>query len=139
MSYELLDHTADAKFRAVGKSLEEVFSESVRAFAEIVGADPGAGNDHEHITTKSESHEALLFDFLDDLIFLQDTEDRVVTHVKSISIEEKQDSYILEAEVWTDPIDAGARFLDIKAPTYNEMRADYEKGTGWVLEAVLDI
>jgi SHS2 domain-containing protein len=28
--------------------------------------------------------------------------------------------------------------LDIKAPTYNEMKVDYEDGK-WVLEAVLDV
>jgi SHS2 domain-containing protein len=30
-------------------------------------------------------------------------------------------------------------FTDVKAPTYDEMVAEYREGEGWVLEAVLDI
>ncbi len=139
MSYEILGHTADEKFRATGDSIEEAFSESVKAFAEIVGADPEAGENHHSIDIESESYEALFFDFLDELIFLQDTERQVVTHVESMKVEKIGNVRKLEATLNTDPIVEGSGFLDIKAPTYNEMKFDYEKGTGWVLEAVLDI
>lgn len=139
MSYEILEHTADEKFRAEGENLEEAFSESVKAFGEIVGSDPEAGDYRHEIEVESENHEALLFDFLDKLIFLQDTEGVAVCHAEDLSIEEKADSYQLEAIIWVDNIDFADTFQDIKAPTYNEMKVDYEDGTGWVAEAVLDI
>jgi len=140
MSYDILEHTADEKFKAVGDSLEDVFSETVKAFAEVVGADPEAGNTRHKIHVTSENHEALLFDFLDELIYLQDTEGVAVTHVKEISIEENGDgNYRLEAELWTDTITDSMSLQDIKGPTYNEMKIDYEKGEGYVIEAVLDI
>ncbi|MFB6209789.1 MAG: archease [Candidatus Nanohaloarchaea archaeon] len=137
--YEILSHTADEKFRAEGKSLEEAFSRSVEAFAEIVGADPDAGEYRHSLNIESEKLESLLFDFLDRLIFLQETEGVVVCHAEDIEIEEMQSGHSLEATVWADPITEGASYQDVKAPTYNEMKVDYEKGEGWIIEAVLDI
>ncbi|MBY6294278.1 hypothetical protein GLU60_02720 [Nanohaloarchaea archaeon H01] len=137
MSYEILEHSADEKFRAEGGALEEAFSEAVKAFAEIVGADPEAGQVRHSIQIESENSEALLFDFLDRLVFLQDTEDVVVNQAKELSIEEKEDGYRLKATLWTDPIDESSDYLDIKAPTYNEMKVDYDES--WIIEAVIDI
>lgn len=136
--YEILEHSADEKFRATGGSLEEAFSEAVKAFGEIVGADPEAGEYHHTVEVEAENTEALLFDFLDRLIFLQDTEGVVVCQAEELEIEEEQQEiYRLEASIAVDPIDRGQSYQDIKAPTYNEMKVDYEDE--WVVEAVLDI
>lgn len=135
MSYEILRHTADEKFRAEGESLEEAFKEATKAFSEIVKG--GSGEVKHSIEIESESHEALLFDFLDRLIFLQDTEGVAVADAEKLEIEEKNGSYALTVQILTDPITSGMNYTDIKAPTYNEMKVDYEEG--WVLEAVLDI
>ena len=137
--YEILEHSADEKFRATGESLEEAFSEAVKAFGEIVGSDPEAGEYTHSVEVESENQEALLFDFLDRLIFLQDTEGVAVCHAEELIIEEEDLDYRLKAKVSVDPIDRDQSYQDIKAPTYNEMKVDYEDGTGWVVEAVLDI
>lgn len=139
MSYEILEHTADVKFRAVGDSLEEAFSEAVKAFGEIVGTDPEAGDTRHKVEVESENQEALLFDFLDKLIFLQDTEGAAVCHTEDLEIDETNDEYVLHATIWTDVITGGMNLLDIKAPTYNEMEVTYRKGKGWIVQAVLDI
>lgn len=137
--HEILEHSADEKFRATGKTLEEAFSEAVKAFGEIVGSDPEAGEYSHKVEVESENTEALLFDFLDRLIFLQDTESVAVCHSEELSIEEEnQEIYRLKAEISVDPIDHEQSFQDIKAPTYNEMKIDYEDGE-WIVEAVLDI
>lgn len=138
MSYEILEHTADEKFRATGKSLEEAFNEAVNAFAEIV-ADGESGSSTYRIEVESESLESLLFDFLDRLIVLQDTEGIIICGGDWVDIEEEKPGYRLEAQLHTDRIDPGGSYMDVKAPTYNEMKAEYSKGEGWVLEAVLDI
>ncbi len=139
MTYEILDHPADAKFRASGETMEEAFSESVKAFAEIVGTDTKAGNTRHKVDIKSENSEALLFDFLDELIFLQDANDVAASHTDDLQIEETEDGYKLEATIWTDVITEEMNLLDIKAPTYNEMKVDYKQGEGWITQAVLDI
>lgn len=137
MSYEIMDHTSEAKFTATGNSLEEMFSEAILAFAEISG---GEGGQHRHsFTVKSESLEALLFDFLDELIFLQDTETVLVSHAESVEYEELEKGHQLEVTVWTNPVTGDMDAKDIKGPTYSEMEIGYEKGEGWKMVAVLDI
>lgn len=138
MSYEILEHTADVKFRAKGKTKADAFSEAVKAFSEIVGGEPTAGETRHKVKIKSENLNTLLYDFLGELIYLQDTEDVVVTHTDSLEIKKEEDQWKLEAVVWTDPILGSMSLLDIKAPTYNEMVIDHE-GENWVLEAVMDI
>lgn len=139
MPYDILEHSADEKFRATGDSLEEAFSEAVKAFGEIVGSDPEAGEYSHELDVESENTEALLFDFLDRLIFLQDTEQVAVCHAEELGIEEdNQEVHRLEATISVDPIDREQAFQDIKAPTYNEMKVDFEDGK-WIVEAVLDI
>lgn len=137
MSYERLGHKADAKFKAEGDSLSEAFRESVKAFADIVGNE--GGEYRHHIEIESENHEALLFDFLDRLIFLQDSEEVVVADAEDLQIEDESDSYVLNADILVDTIDPGMNLVDIKGPTYSEMKVDYEKEVGWTIQAVLDI
>lgn len=137
MSHEILGHTADAKFEATGQSIEEAFSSTVDAFSEIIGGE-GGQNRHK-ITVESESHEALLFDFLDELIWLQDVEDVVISHAKSIDFEETDKGYRIEAVLWTNPITGDMAPTDVKGPTYSEMEMTYEEGKGWKIVAVLDM
>jgi SHS2 domain-containing protein len=137
VSYSIEEHTSEAKFTATGDSVEEALSECVRAFSEVVG---GLGGDTRHsFTVESESHEALLFDFLDELIFLQDTEDVVVSHAESIEYRQTDRGHRVEATVWTDAVTSRMDVLDVKGPTYSEMEFSYEKGEGWKITAVLDI
>ncbi len=139
MSYEILEHTADAKFRSEGDSKSEAFSGAVKAFGEIVGTDPGAGEYRHSIEIESENLESLLFDLMDELILLQDTENVAVCHAEDMEVEELDSGFRLEADVWVDPITKGMSLLDIKGPTYSEMSVDYVQNEGWVIEAVLDI
>ena len=138
MSYEIMQHPADAKFRASGETKEEAFSEAVRAFADIVGGE--AGKQVHTIEVDSESLESLLFDMLDELIFLQDTENVVVSHADEMSLNHAEDgSWRLEADIKTNKILPDVNKLDVKGPTYSEMDIDYIQGEGWHLQAVIDI
>ncbi len=142
MSYEILEHTADAKFRATGKTKEEVFSNAIKAFADVVGADPEAGEYRHSIEVEAENLDALLFDLMDELIFLQDTENVAVCHADEVNYRDPDDAahgrHKLETTVWVDPITRGMSLLDIKGPTYSDMVVDHRDGQ-WVIEAVLDI
>lgn len=136
MSYEILGHSADEKFRAEGQDLEEAFSEAVKAFSDIVGGEEGEKETYE-IKLEAGNLEALLFDFLARMIFLQDTEEVTVARSKELSIEDSDNIYRLEAVLEASRIQDGTG-LDIKAPTYNEMKIREEEGN-WVIEAVLDV
>jgi SHS2 domain-containing protein len=142
MSYTILDHPADVKFRTTGATLEEAFANVVRAMANIVGSEDMIDQHdesglHHEIEIEAESNEALLFDFLDQLILLQNLEDAVVSHAQDLTIVEAEDTYTLLATIVIWSIPPGEAFLDVKAPTYSEMRI--ESNDKWILEAVLDI
>ena len=137
MTYELLDHTADVGFRATGETLADAFESATRAFADIVAyEDTPEPTDELRVeaTAEDEDVEALLFDYLDRLIYTQDVEGVVVVDA---DVEADEKSLRLEAVLRVAPIGDDA-YLDIKAPTYSEMRAERDD-EGWTLEAVLDI
>ncbi|MFP4558436.1 MAG: archease, partial [Archaeoglobaceae archaeon] len=97
--YEFLPHTADVKFRAYGKTLEEAFQNSAYAMTDII-------TDHEQVKltaektihVESENKEALLYDFLEQFLILLDSEGFLLAKVKELEIEDDK----LTAEVMGD-------------------------------------
>jgi len=134
MSYEILEHTADVGFRATGETLGEAFESVTRAFAEIVSYEkPPEPTDELSVEVEAENPEALLFDYLARLIYVQDVEGVVIADADVTATEESP-----RVEVTLHVAPARRGFMDIKAPTYSEMVA--ERGNeGWILRAVLDI
>ena len=122
-SYKFLPHTADAKFQAFGRNLEEAFANAAYAMTDII-------TDHtklEDVTKKrikisSESHESLLYDFLEQLLILLDTKRFMLHKVKDLKIIDKKKHLILTATVVGDnrPGDYEIK-TTIKAVTYQEM------------------
>jgi len=135
MKYEILEHTADVGFRATGESLDEAFETATEAFTEIVTYDevPEAEGEIE-VSAGADDFEAVLFDYLDRLIYTQDVEGVVVVGAK---VEASDGPPRIEADLDVAPVEGGA-YMDIKAPTYNGMVVKKDE-EGWTLEAVLDI
>jgi len=139
-NYEFFPHTADAKFQAYGKTLEEAFENAAYAMTDII-------TDHtkleevtrERIKISSENTESLLYDFLEQLIILLDTKKFMLHEVKDMNILEKKNHLVLTATVLGDnrPGDYAIKTA-IKAVTYQEMFVKRGKD-GWVLQVVVDI
>lgn len=137
MSYEILDHPADVRFRARGATLEAAFTAAVAATGALVGTPDGDPSLTRAVDITVRDREALLFDLLNEVILWQDIEDAVVTDATAVEIEETDAGYRLSAVLHARPIPADAALLDIKAPTYSQMRVEH--GDGWTVEAVLDV
>lgn len=140
MEYEYLDHTADVKFRATGKSLEEAFSNSAFAMFNVmvktkeVGSDIAINFSIEGIDLKS-----LLFNFIDEFIFHLDTQNFFLSKIEEIKITKKGEKYLLDARVLGDDANKYDTIgPQVKAATYNQMKID-EKNGKWIVEAVIDI
>lgn len=141
MPYERVGHTADVGFEATGGTLDEAFSSAVDGFADIVHQDADVEPDgRDEVAATAENPEALLFDFLDRLIYLQDAEARLVCGAEEVAATrpDGDEGWSVEATLATAPLERGTGLLDIKAPTYNEMRVVERRG-GWELQAILDI
>jgi len=134
--YEFFDHTADTKFRAYGKNIEEQFSNAALALIAVM-FDPEKIQEKitKSISIKGSDLKSLLYNFLEELLYLIDTESFIVHKVTGIKIGEINKKHILTATLIGDKIsDKYENIGSVKAVTYEEM----EIKEGYV-QVVLDI
>jgi SHS2 domain-containing protein len=139
MKYEYLKHTADLKVRAYGKTLEEAFANvAIGGFDFLTDTTKIKKKAEKKISIKSKRIEALLYDFLEELLFLLDTESFIISDFKDMKIKQAKDKFELTCVAQGDSYKNYDVKGDIKAITYSEMLIKKEK-TGFVIEAVFDI
>ncbi len=134
--YEFLEHTADTKLRAYGKNIEEQFSNAALALTAVM-FDPEKIEEKitKSIAIKGSDLKSLLYNFIEELLYLIDTQSFIVHKVTGIKISEMNKKHILSATLIGDKIsDKYENFGSVKAVTYNEMeiKPDY-------VQVVLDI
>jgi SHS2 domain-containing protein len=79
--FEVLEHTADVGVRAVGSSLKECFRQMTLGLLEISGAYRPDGGDKRDISVEADDLGALLVYWLEEVLYIQDSADAVVTDV----------------------------------------------------------
>jgi len=139
--YRFLDNVAiaDAAFEAYGKNLEDLFSTCAKATFEVMAqtrrVEP---KEKVKIELKQKSLEALLFDWLAELIFLKDFKEMFFGKF-DLRIEKKSE-YILRGEVFGEKIDYKKHKVkvDVKAVTYHLFEVKKTKNN-WKAKVVLDI
>ena len=161
MGYELREHTADVAVAATGDTLGAAYAAATDGMTAAMCHDiPGTGGRHT-VSVSAESREALLFDYLDTLIYERDV--RSVLPVDNTGRVERPDT----GHEGADPPDqdtAGAsadpdatttgtwRFegayrgvplarvdaRDLKAVTYSEMTVEQTDGD-WRVYVVFDV
>lgn len=132
--FRFLEHTADIKFQAFGKTKEEAFKNSALAMFNSMNDGSVKSKAKKTISVQGRDDEALLYNFLEELLFLFDTELFLLSKIKSLKIKDNK----LEAEITGDLAEKYEIKIDIKAVTYNEMFVKKEKDK-WVAQVVLDI
>ena len=136
--FEFMEHTADAKFRAYGSSLAEAFTNAALAsFNVIVDTDSVKPAMKRSISVKAKRPTALLYDFLEDLLFLLDTEGFLLSKVETLKIYEGHEM-VLDAVVYGDHYKGYEVHGNIKSVTYNDMEIK-KTDEGYELVVVLDL
>lgn len=138
--YEYLDHTADAKFLAYGKTLEEAFENAALAmFNVMIDTNTISHSQSREIELTAEDVDGLLFDWLSEFLFLMDAEYLVFGDFRVHSIEQKGTHLHLIATVYGETIDLSRHVFDteVKAATYNDMQVQ-RSADGWILRATVD-
>lgn len=133
--YEFLEHTADIKFQAFGKSVEDVFKNSALAMFNSMYDGKVKDKKSFKINVKGKDYESLLYNFLEELLFLFDSENFFVSDIKNIKI---TNDFKLSAEISGDDAENYEIHIDIKAITYNEMFVKKE-GNKFISQVVLDV
>jgi len=131
--FRFFKHTADVKFRAYGKTLEEAFENAGLAMFNAMYKGKVEKKTKRRIQVEGKDKESLLYNFLEELLFLLDTESFFLASCKA---EIKDNS--LEAELYGDNAKRYPVEIDVKAVTYNEMFIKQEKGV-WVVQVVVDV
>ncbi len=135
VSYALVEHTADVAVEAEGASLGDAFAAVADGLAAAQCDEIPPDGDRFEVSVTAESREALLFDYLDELIYQRDV--RSVLPVDNRATVAGDDEWRLSASARGVPLSAvDAR--EVKAVTYSEMTVE---GTddGWRAYVVFDV
>ena len=137
MKFKFLPHTADVMFQAFGKSLEEAFTNSALALKETICEKIKIkAVVKKQISVSGKDYESLLYNFLEEFLYLLDAENFLISKIEKIKIDDKK--FKLKAVVVGDKASNYKFTNDVKAITYNEMFVRQEKGK-WVVQVVLDV
>ena len=140
MQYKFLEHTADAKFQAYGKNIEEAFANAAIAmFTILTDTKKIEQKKKKKIEVKGTDLKALLVNFLEEFIYMLDADNFLLNTIENIKIKKAIGGYELSAEAVGDLNPEKYKTKgDIKAVTYNEMEIKEEKGNCMV-QVVVDI
>jgi protein archease len=133
--------TADVAFEAWGATQGELFISSASALLRTMAETPELVERRRQITIRLEHEELdlLLFSFLQELIFYKDAR-RLLLHADTVRIEHGKDTFILEATVSGEQIDAGRHRLlvDVKAVTLHRFSVVFRDDV-WRAVVELDV
>lgn len=145
MQIKYFPHTADIEFEAYGSSMEKVFALAALAMQNaMTNTKKVEAKIKKNIAVESESMESLLYDFLERLLVLHDSENLVFSKISVKRIWQKNGKYLLEALAEGDEFDSAkheSRTL-VKAITYHAMQIGKKKVAGkekYFAHLVLDI
>ncbi len=135
IKYKFLSHTADVKFQAFGKTIEEAFENSALALKEVMaGKIKVKAKIKKSFVVESEDVVNLLYSFLEEFLYLLDAEDFLMSKTKLKIFQRTR----LEIEILGDKASNYKFSNNVKAITYNEMFVKKEKDK-FICQVVLDV
>jgi SHS2 domain-containing protein len=143
MAYKFIEHTADLKIQVREKNIEDAFISSALALKEaICGKIKIKNNIKKEIKVSGKDYERLLYEFLEQFLYLLDAEGFLINEVKNLKIEEKvsESGYFeLRADAYGDFAGNYKFTNDVKAITYNEMLVSEDNRGEVVIQFVVDV
>ena len=137
MAFELREHTADVAVEARGETLAAVFAAVADGLAATMCESVPATGERFPLSVRAEGREALLFDYLDELIYQRDVRNVLPVENRVEIGREADGEWVLEGSARGVPL-AGLGAREIKAVTYSEMDLA-ETDDGWRAYVVFDV
>jgi len=134
--FEIIDHTADVAIIAHGADISQAFANAARAlFSLITELDDVEEILHRDIELFAPDEESLLVEWLNELIYLFDTENIVFKRFDVIELNDTQ----LKVRSYGEKVDSSKHRLKtgVKAATYHMLKVD--KGDGCRVQVLFDI
>jgi SHS2 domain-containing protein len=135
MPYSFLDHTADVKFRATGKSMSEMYLSAASALFDVIRGDIKILDQKRiEVEVEGKDQEVLLYNFLEEFLYLLDAKDFLVSEIQDLKIEDNKISFVAVG----DDAENYKFTNDVKAITFNEMKIGEVEGN-YFCNVVLDV
>ena len=134
--FEITDHTADVGIIAYGANVNQAFANAAKAlFSLITELDDVEETLHQDIELTAPDEESLLVEWLNELIYLFDTENIVFKRFDVTKLNNTQ----LKARSYGEKVDSSKHRLKtgVKAATYHMLKVD--KGDGCRVQVLFDI
>jgi len=135
-TFALREHTADVAVEADATTLGGVFAAVADGMAAAMCDDVPASGDRHDVSVTAEGREALLFDYLDELIYERDVRS-VLPVGNEARVSETAGGWQVAGTYRGVPL-AEVDARDLKAVTYSEMDLS-ERATGWHAYVVFDV
>lgn len=132
--FEIVEHTADVGIRAWGGSVEELFEQAARGLLDITGALGSAGGKKRSIELESGDLGGLLVDWLNEILYLQETRDAVISDLEVSSVAGNSLAATIALAERPEEIEGTA----VKAVTYHQLKVE-ESGNGWEARVYVDV
>ena len=137
-TYEIIDTTADIGIRAFGSDLPEVYANAALGmFSLITDIDTIKEELEKDIIINAPDSAALLVEWLNELIFLFDTEMLLFKRFEIMM----PDEFKILARCFGEKADRTRHELKrgIKSATYHRLKVEQKKDGGFQAEVILDI
>ena len=129
--YRWVEHTAELELRIDASTEEALLADALDAFGELVGRDPDGEPARHDVLVASPDPAVRLADWLEELVFLAETEDFVPERVKSVELGGGALCARVEGR-------RGRPAHLVKAVTYHGLAVE-ERDDGWHARVVLDV
>jgi SHS2 domain-containing protein len=143
MPYRFLEDVAiaDVAFEAEGESLVELFQQAALALTNTMVKDPEKIEAvvGKNIEVQAENPEMLLFNFLQELIFLKDAELLLFNRFE-MQIFQRNAAWLLRSKAQGDRVDPDRHELlaDVKAVSLHQFQV-LKTARGWRASVILDV
>lgn len=136
MSFRLRDHTADVAVEATAATLDEAFASVADGLAAAMCDEIPDDGERFELSVRSESREALLYDYLDELIYQRDVR-AVLPTDNWATVDERDGELSLAGSARGVPLSTIAA-REVKAVTYSDMAIE-RTDAGWRAYVVFDV
>ena len=134
--FELIEHTADIGIKAYGDDIEQSFANAAKAlFSLIAEIDDVEEVVYRDIELTAADEESLLVEWLNELIYLFDTENIIFKRFDITELSNRK----LKARSYGERVDISRHKLKIgvKAATYHMLKI--EKNNGYRVQVLFDV
>ena len=133
MTYRWVDHTAEVELEIEAAGEREVLEEAVRAVAELLGVHTPSSTTERELTANAPDRPTLLAAWIEELVFLAESEGFVATRIESIDVSERSVRATVAGVLGEPP-------PLIKAVTYHRLEfAPRARGGGYGARVILDV